>query len=208
MAGWKGIVAKAFDADAFDEYCHTLSWEAWRPSFIVLHNTQIPSLAERPNGFSLSHIQQLEAFYRDTQEWRAGPHLFVDDTQIWVFTPLTVSGTHSPSWNKLALGIEMLGDYDAESFTDGRGLAIRTNAVKAMASLSAVLGLDPQTIRLHREDPLTTHACPGSAVKKLEVIQAVTDVINERHRGEHTVASSSPPVVPGSQRPLLERAGS
>jgi len=207
MAGWKGIVAKAFDADAFDEYCHTLTWDAWRPSFIVLHNTQIPSLAERPNGFALSHIRDLEAFYRDTQEWRAGPHLFVDDKQIWVFTPLTMSGTHSPSWNKLALGIEMLGDYDAESFTDGRGLAIRANAVKAMASLSAVLGLDPQTIRLHREDPLTTHACPGSAVKKLEVIQAVTDVINERHRGEHTVASSGPPVLPGSQRPSLERAG-
>src|SRR5262245_28380013 len=79
MAGWKGIVAQAFDADAFDEYCHTLKWDAWRPSFIVLHNTQIPSLAERPTGFSLTHMRQLEAFYRDTQEWRAGPHLFVDD---------------------------------------------------------------------------------------------------------------------------------
>jgi hypothetical protein len=207
MAGWKGIVAKAFTADAFDGYCHTLKWDAWRPSFIVLHNTQIPSLAERPNGFSLSHIRQLEAFYRDTQEWRAGPHLFVDDKQVWVFTPLTVSGTHSPSWNKLALGIEMLGDYDTESFTEGRGLAVRNNAVKAMASLSAVLGLDPQTIRLHREDPLTTHACPGAAVKKLEIIQAVTDVITERHRGEHTVASSGTPALPGASRPSLERAG-
>jgi hypothetical protein len=76
-----------------------------------------------------------------------------------------------------------------------------------MASLSAVLGLDPQTIRLHREDPLTTHACPGAAVKKLEIIQAVTDVITERHRGEHTVASSGTPALPGASRPSLERAG-
>jgi len=117
-----------------------------------------------------------------------------------------VSGTHSPSWNKLALGIEMLGDFDAESFTDGRGLAVRSNAVKAMASLSAVPGLDPQTIRLHREDPLTTHACPGSAVRKLEIIQAVTDVITARHQGEHTLAASSPAVLPGAPRPSLEPA--
>src|SRR5215510_3810690 len=172
MAGWKGIVAKPFNADAFVEYCHTLSWEAWRPSFIVLHNTQIPSLAQRPNGFSLNHIQQLEAFYRDTQGWKAGPHLFVDDRQIWVFTPLTVSGTHSPSWNSTALGIEMLGDFESEDFGTGRGARVRSNAIAALASLSAILGIDPHTMRIHREDPLTTHACPGKNVRKLDVIQA------------------------------------
>jgi hypothetical protein len=125
----------------------------------------------------------------------------VDDRQIWVFTPLTVSGTHSPSWNKLALGVEMLGDYDTESFTDGRGLAVRRNAVAAIASLSAVLGLDPQSMRLHREDPLTTHACPGTQVRKLEIIQAVSDMIGQRHAGEHRVVADV--AVPGA---VAERA--
>jgi hypothetical protein len=192
MAGWKGIVEQTFSAEGFDRYCHTLQWTTWRPSFIVLHNTQIPSLAQRPSGLSLDHIRGLEEFYRDTQGWRAGPHLFVDDRQIWVFTPLTVSGTHSPSWNKLALGIEMLGDYETESFSEGRGLAVRRNAVSAIASLCGVLGLDPQTMRLHREDPLTTHACPGARVKKLEVIQAVTDLLMQRHAGEHAVMAEIP----------------
>src|SRR3954449_1003821 len=137
MVDWKGIVGKSFGAEDFDAYCHTLQWVAWRPSFIVLHNTGVPSLAQRPKGLTQQHIKSLEAFYRDKQGWNAGPHLFVDDLQIWVFTPLTVSGTHSPSWNKLALGVEMLGDYDKEAFDGGRGAKVRANAVCALASMSA-----------------------------------------------------------------------
>jgi len=187
MANWKGIVGKSFSPADFDTYCHSLQWVAWRPSFIVLHNTAIPTLAQCPNGLTLQHIHNLETFYRDTQGWKAGPHLFVDDLQIWVFTPLTVSGTHSPSWNKLALGLEMLGDYSKEAFDSGRGLAVRKNAVAAMATLCAVLGLDPHSMKLHREDPLTTHACPGQNVRKLEVIQEVEDLIISRHAGEHPI---------------------
>jgi hypothetical protein len=84
----------------------------------------------------------------------------------------------------------MLGDYDAEAFDSGRGVEVRRNAIAAIATLSAILGLDPTTMRLHREDPLTTHACPGKNVRKLEVIQAVQDLIVERHNGEHPIKPS------------------
>jgi hypothetical protein len=104
-----------------------------------------------------------------------------------VFTPLTVSGTHSPSWNKTALGIEMLGDYEREAFDSGRGLKVRQNTVCALATLCAILGIDPNTLKIHREDPLTTHACPGKNVRKLELIQEVTDLIVSRHAGEHPI---------------------
>ena len=187
MPGWKGIVGTSFSPDDFDSYCHGLQWTAWRPSFIVLHNTATPSLAQRPKGLTRQHIQNLEVFYRDTQKWKAGPHLFIDDKQIWVFTPLTVSGTHSPSWNKVALGIEMLGDYEKEAFASGRGLQVRQNTVAALATLCAILGIDINTMRLHREDPLTTHACPGKNVRKLEVIQEVQDMLASRHTGEHAI---------------------
>jgi N-acetylmuramoyl-L-alanine amidase-like protein len=188
MSNWKGIVCKSFSASEFDAYAHTLQWVAWRPSFIVLHNTAAPSLAQRPDGLTEQHIRGLEGFYRDTQKWSAGPHLFVDDRQIWVFTPLTMSGVHSPSWNKVALGVEMLGDYETEEFNHGRGLQVRNNAVAAIATLTAVLGLDPETMRIHREDPATTHACPGKNVRKLEFIQQVKDLLLQRHGGEHSVA--------------------
>jgi hypothetical protein len=187
MPAWRGIVGASFNPDDFDAYCQTLQWLAWRPSFIVLHNTGVPSLAQRPNGLTKKHIQGLEAYYRDQQKWSAGPHLFVDDKQIWVFTPLTVSGIHSPSWNQVSFGVEMLGDYEKEAFDSGRGLKVRKNAVAALATLSSVLGFDSQTMRLHREDPLTTHACPGKNVRKLEVIQEVQDLILARHAGEHAL---------------------
>ena len=190
MAGWKGIVGQSFTPDAFDSYCQTLHWTAWRPSFIVLHNTAIPSLAQRPAGITLAHIQNFVSYYRDVEGWNSGPHLFIDDKQIWVFTPLIVSGTHSPSWNQVSLGIEMLGDYEHEAFESGRGLLVRQNAVAALATLSAVLGIEAQTLHLHREDPLTTHAtCPGKNVDKGAMIQAVQALLAARHPGEHTLAS-------------------
>ncbi len=189
MANWKGIVGTSFSPQDFDAYCRSLAWSNWRPRFIALHNTAVPSLAQRPAGLTREHILNLERYYRDEKGWSAGPHLFVDDKQIWVFTPLTTSGVHSPSWNSTALGIEMLGDYEREAFNSGRGQKVRQNAVAAMASLSAVLGLDATSMRLHREDPATTHACPGKNVKKLEVIQEVQDLIGTQFAGEHTFDS-------------------
>ena len=167
---------------------HALHWTQWRPSFIVLHNTASPSLAQRPDGLTQQHIKNLEGFYRDTQKWSAGPHLFIDDRQIWVFTPLTVSGTHSPSFNKVALGIEMLGNFAAESFLTDRGNQVRQNAIAAVATLCAVLGLDPDTLKLHKEDTKTTHDCPGKNVDKAKFIADVKALMAERHSGDHAVA--------------------
>jgi N-acetylmuramoyl-L-alanine amidase CwlA len=181
---WKGIVGVSYQPDEFDSYCHALSWPKWRPNFIVLHNTAVPSLAQRPAGLTKKHIENLEAYYQG-KGWKAGPHLFIDDKQIWAFTPLNVSGVHSPSWNKVALGVEMLGDYEKEEFGSTRGLKVQKNTVAAFATLHAVLGLDPDTIRLHYEDPATTHKCPGKKVVKGKFIQAVKDLIAERHDGEH-----------------------
>ena len=188
---WKGIVGKSFTPESFETYCEGLKWSTWRPNFIALHNTGAPSLAQRPQGLTQQHIANLEAYYRDSQKWSAGPHLFVDDKQIWVFTPLTTSGVHSPSWNSVALGVEMLGDFEKEAFDSGRGAKVRDNVVAAMATLSDVLGLDPTTMRLHREDPKTTHACPGKNVKKLDVIQRVQDKI-EQEAKEHSPTEAHP----------------
>jgi len=180
---WKGIVGESYSPEEFENYCCSLQWTGWRPSFIVLHNTGNPTLASRPNGYTSEHIPNLVHYYRDQMRWSAGPHLFIDDRQIWVFTPLTLSGVHSPSWNALAFGVEMLGDYDAESFDSGRGLEVQKKAIAACATLSSVLGIDCDTMRLHREDPRTTHACPGKNVHKSDFIQSVKDLLVERNAG-------------------------
>jgi N-acetylmuramoyl-L-alanine amidase CwlA len=188
MPQWKPIVGLSFDATSFDVYCKSLTWPTWRPNFIVVHNTAVPNLAQRPNGFTRQHIQNLVGYYRDQQKWSAGPHLFVDDKQIWVFTPLTTTGRHSPAWNAISLGVEMLGDYQQDDFDAGRGAAVQRNAVCAVASLCGALGLEPgkTTIRLHKEDPVTTHkTCPGKNVSKDKFIAAVIETMHKHYGADH-----------------------
>lgn len=180
---WKEIVGQKFSPDAFDAYVREIKWKTWKPSAIVLHNTAIPSLAQRPQGLTAMHIRSLAVYYRDVQKWSAGPHLFIDDFGIWVFTPLTTAGIHSPSWNKTALGVEMLGNYETESFTSGRGAKVRHNTVCAVATLCDVLSIQSSSLRLHKEDPKTDHDCPGKNVDKAAFIQSVHDLIIARRAG-------------------------
>jgi hypothetical protein len=188
MGNWKGIVGRGFTPDAFEEYVRGLHWTNWRPSFVTLHNTAVPTLAQWHKSSGQSHMKALEAYYRDTQHWSAGPHLFVADDLIWVFTPLTVPGVHSPSWNHVALGVEMVGDYATEAFDSGPGLKVQENAIAAVAILSAALGIDSHTMKLHKQDRLTTHNCPGRNVNQTRFIEKVHDEILRRHTGEHTLA--------------------
>lgn len=174
---WQEIVGKGFTAEEFQNYCDdyaaNLEGDVWKPEFVVLHNTQIPTYAAWQKGQAgLHNINGLVGYYRDDQKWSAGPHLFVADL-IWVFTPLTVHGVHSPSWNGITWGVESVGDYDNEEFVD----PVRENVISALKSLHGAAGLDPITLKLHREDPLTTHACPGKNIVnvKTEIIQEVAD---------------------------------
>lgn len=172
---WKGIVGKSFSPSEFYSYVLGLKITQWKPEFIALHNTASPSLANRPNGITAQQIRNLEAYYRDDQKWSAGPHLFIDDKQIWAFTPLTVSGTHSPSWNRVAIGIEMLGDYSTESFTSGRGALVRANAVYAMAALCLKFQWSAANWKFHIEDPKTDHDCPGKKAR-VEKSNLITEI--------------------------------
>jgi len=112
----------------------------------------------------------LESYYRDDQKWSAGPHLFIADDEIWTFTPLTTSGIHSPSWNNISWGVEIVGDYDNELFRSD----VRDNVISALTTLHAAIGLDPLTLKFHKEDPKTTHTyCPGARVSKPDIVTAL-----------------------------------
>lgn len=84
----------------------------------------------------------------------------------------------SKSW-----GVEMIGEYEDEIFGDD----VRDNTVAALATLHAVLGRDPETLRFHKEDPGTTHkTCPGRKVNKADMIKRVQDYLLKHYSGEHT----------------------
>lgn len=169
------IVGKRFSPSAFADYAANVPLDGWRPSLVVLHNTAVPTLRDRPSGFSEAAMQDLRHYYAEVQGWSGGPHLFVDQGGIWVFNPLDRRGVHSPSWNAKSWGVEMLGDFASEPFDAGDGLKVRENAIVALTTLFRRLGLPPDDahFRLHKEDPKTTHDCPGRNVAKEAIRTAI-----------------------------------
>jgi len=172
------IVGRRFTPDEFEAYTAAEPLRTWKPEFVVLHNTSSPTLAQRKNGFTPEHIHNLHGFYMG-KGWSGCPHLFVDQNGIWVLNPLGRRGVHSPSWNAISWGVEMLGEYETEEFQSGPGALVRDNAMAAVASLCRRGGFPAESIRFHKEDPRTTHTtCPGAKVSKDWVIAAARERMN------------------------------
>ena len=180
MPAWKGIVGRGFSRNDFAEYLGSLKFESWRPQFVTVHNTARPRLSEWASTPGEQRMRNLEHYYRDEKGWTAGPHLFVASDLIWVFTALTTSGVHSPSWNGVAWGVEIVGDYEVEAFSGD----VQDNAVAALAALHAVRGLAPSTLRFHKEDIKTSHKnCPGKNIHKGDLIRRIEKMLEGE--GEH-----------------------
>jgi hypothetical protein len=183
MPAWKGIVGRGFRPQEFREYVGGLTFGDWRPQFVVVHNTSVPRLSQWHDYDGQVRMRGLQHYYRDEKRWSAGPHLFVADDLIWVFTPLTTSGVHSPSWNGVSWGVEMVGEYEVEDFSP----AVRENTVDALATLHLWRALDPETLRFHKEDPRTSHGtCPGRKVDKNDLIRRVRERMGQGLGGEST----------------------
>lgn len=165
------IVGRFFGANAsLSAYLQELDLARWQPDFVVLHNTGNPTLAMRPHGFDTQTIANLAHYYAGLG-WHAGPHFFVDQQGIWVFSSPEAPGVHSPSWNHISWGVELLGDYERDGIQSGAGAKVYQNGLFLLAALHQRARLDSQTLRFHKEDPLTTHKeCPGRHIIKADVI--------------------------------------
>jgi hypothetical protein len=82
----------------------------------------------------------------------------VADDLIRISPPLNIPGVNAASWNAISWGVELVGDYSIETF----GPAVQANPVAALAFLHALAGINPDTLKLHKEDPKTTYKdCPS-----------------------------------------------
>ena len=86
-------VGKVWTVDSFREYLKGIKRPVYAKS-ITLHHTGAPSLGQRPRGFLIQHIHNIQSFYKSLG-WNRGPHLFIDEDQFFGMTPLTVSGIHA-----------------------------------------------------------------------------------------------------------------
>ena len=84
---------------------------------------------------------------------------------------------HSPSWNAISWGVALVSDYSTELLSS----ASRDNLISAFASLHAAVGIDPNALRLHKEDPKTTHNCPGKTIVKGDEISLIFQQLSQSH---------------------------
>ena len=163
------IIGKPYDLPMFQKYVDRLELKDWKPSLVVIHHTASPSLKMRPVGWLPQHMENLKFHYENNVKgapWSAGPHIFTDEDQAWIFSPLDKRGVHAASFNSKSWGIEMLGDFDTEDPWSGRGLNVLTFTAHVTAILLKKIGQDVSAIRFHRDDPKTSKSCPGTKVCK------------------------------------------
>lgn len=168
------IIGQDYGIEQFALYLAQLQFGAWKPELIVVHHCGAPSLAQRPSGFIPQHMRNLREFY-EGKKWSAGPHMFIDDHAVWLFSPMTARGVHAVSFNRNSIGIEMLGDYDSEDPKSGRGLEVVRLTAKVVKLLMKKLGKDASCIRFHRDDPKTTKSCPGNLITKEWFLEMVAN---------------------------------
>ncbi len=170
---------RAFTPAEFKDYVASVKWaKGWRPSFVTLHNTAEPNLAQWSHfglglASGLHRVKNLNAYYRDQEHWHSGPHLFIAPDFIWLACDLEADGVHASCFNHSSIGVEMVGDYATEVFDSGQGAQVRDNAVAAIAALCSALKIAPETLRFHKECVADHHACPGAHVDKADVIARV-----------------------------------
>ena len=179
------LVGKVWDEDAFAAYVRTvdLSWARG----VTMHHTAAPSLDQRPQGFKIQHMHNLQSYYQKTLSWGSGPHLFIDEDEIYGLSSLSRRGVHAKSFNAEYVGIEVLGNYDIEDPKTGRGLSCWMTAASAVAAIAD--HIDDCKLNFHRDDPKTNKTCPGSLVEKDWFI----DLIKKLPRTDDSDRRDDPP---------------
>jgi hypothetical protein len=184
------IDGRVMTADEFAAFVATKSFGPVPPDCIFLHHTWRPTREEWKGRQTLLAIKRNYEGYTWVDSrgevhlgWTAGPHLFVADDGIWLFTDLARDGVGVQGHNQGSLHVEMVGNYD-ESLPEGPTLA---NTVAVLGALCDRLGLDPQNLLFHRD--YSYKSCPGNKVTKDWIIPQVEEwIVNYRAGAE------SPPV--------------
>lgn len=190
------IIGKGYSIEEFKNYVSGIKFSAWRPSFVVVHNTSVPSQAlykswhAKPGWTGEQWMKNLAAYYSG-MGWNGCPHLFVAYDKIWVLNPLDKRGTHTPSWNSITWGVETVAEFQSEPFDGG----VKENLIAALAILHEHAGLNPDNyklgvrgLHLHKEDKASSHqTCPGKNIVKKDLIASVIAYMNGNEEAHHDV---------------------
>lgn len=175
------ILGSQLSLEEFRQYVSAYNFGPLKPSSLVIHHTWSPTEAEW-NGATT--IQSLKKYYEGLG-WSAGPHLFIAEDGVWLFTPMNTVGIHAGEGNatwslpfgrttqgfskpfggslkSYSIGIEVVGDYDAEKWSGNT----YSNAIGVIQTLLASLKIGVNDVYFHRDFPSAHKTCPGTAITK------------------------------------------
>jgi hypothetical protein len=135
------FLGQGLTADEFTSYVADYDFGTIPPDYVVLHHTANPCTlhAQYPAGSAwdanegglteaqikarrFGKLSAIKEWYRTNPSyfWDRGPHLFVDDRYVWLFTPMREIGIHAAQGNSYerdgrlhySIGIEVVGYYE------------------------------------------------------------------------------------------------
>lgn len=196
-------VGKCFGTpEAFLSYLEGIRFAAWQPRFIVAHHTGSPTLANwqawQKRAIPVSDeqwLKNLANYYGNELGWSAGPHFFFTPKHFCVLSPPDRRGVHAASFNGLAWGVEMVGNYDVEDLPED----VYQRYVSGLACLHIATGLKvmpfryaAQGMHFHRDDPKTSKQCAGRKLDR-DAVAFDVQIAIERMTGQEAPAERIEP---------------
>jgi hypothetical protein len=135
LAGFS-YIGRGLTRQEFTDYIAEYNFGPVKPDFVILHHTAIPTLADwkdkdisgndrQTHENRRKKLERLKNVY-EQKGWRSGPHLFIDDRWIWLFSEMSEFGTHAKWGNSFrnnrglhySIGIEVVGDYTRQKWNE------------------------------------------------------------------------------------------
>ncbi len=189
------IIGKKLTREEFTEYVKNKDFGTVPPRELVVHHTWKPTKAQWKGEASILGLKR----YYERKGWAAGPHLFVSEDGIWLFTDMYEVGVHAGSANstwqkggrrgtgyppsgarivKYSVGIEVVGNYDSDVWSG----ETKENALHVIRTLRDKLGTKEEEITFHR-DYAPYKSCPGRAITKSWLKNELKDKPEEKPDG-------------------------
>jgi hypothetical protein len=170
------IDGRVMSVSDFVRYVESLAFPSPLPTRIFVHHTWIPrkeDWAGHDTILAMKSVYETRRWQDGQGQWHegwdAGPHLFVAEDGIWLFSDLRFDGVGVYGQNYRSRHLEIVGDYDNETPSG----AILTNTIAALGILHEKLGLDIRRLNFHRD--FATNSCPGRAIEKGWLIPQVQE---------------------------------
>lgn len=188
------IIGRRLSLHEFQDYVTGFDFGPKLPNKLVVHHTWRPT---KEGWAGERSIQGLKTYY-EGKGWPAGPHLFVAEDGIWLFSSMRQDGIHAGSLNTLSVGIEVVGDYDLIQW-EGQ---TKYNTLGVIKVLSDKLGIQRNQIFFHRD--VSSKSCPGNAITKewlfaqLDAFRILPRIptLTPAMEGVHSVSAPIPNPIP------------